>query len=78
MHTPSGLLLSYDILTKRTPEVEFVQYRSELLGIAHIQAKDSLQHTHMKRSDHAKLCPVVQCTAIADYDEAKKSKQDFM
>ena len=72
MHTPSELLSS-DILTKRTPEVHFVQCRNDLLGIAHIQTDvTSLKHVPIRRSDHVKLWPVVQCAAITEYDEMKK------
>lgn len=72
MHTPSELLSS-DILTKRTPEVHFVQCRNDLMGIAHIQTDvTSLEHVPIRRSDHVKLWPVVQCAAIAEYDEVKE------
>jgi hypothetical protein len=68
MHTPSEQLSS-DILTKRTPEVQFVRGRNDLLGIAHIQTEvTSLPHIPINRSDHVKL----QCAATADYDEENK------
>ena len=43
------------------------------MGIAHIQTDvTSLEHVPIRRSDHVKLWPVVQCAAIAEYDEVKE------